>query len=84
MNPLGNVREVNLENLVEHEGVVTRANNDEHSGMCPVRISRIIADTDSLISATNSEKDANRVCKSTNKVKKLHNKPILFLYYLKH
>jgi hypothetical protein len=78
MNPLGNVREINLEDSVEHKGVITS------SGMCPVRISRIMADTDSSISSTNSEKDADRVRKSTNEVKKLHGKPILFPCHLRH
>lgn len=93
MNPIGNVREINSEDSVEHAGVVTKANDDEYSlpstsnlksGMCPVRISSLIADTGSAILGTNSEKDAYRVIKPANDVKKLHGKPILFPCHLRH
>ncbi|KAL5350993.1 hypothetical protein ACLOAV_004566 [Pseudogymnoascus australis] len=93
MHPLANAREFNPGNSTEHTGIVTQANDDGNSPrfttnlktrMCPMAISRIIANTRSSIPGTKSEKDADRVHKTTNEVKKLHGKPILFPCHLRH
>ena len=91
MHPPANVREVSLGISVGHSGIAARANGDENTlcsttnlktGMCPMATSKI--NTCSSIPGTNSEKNADRVHKTTNEVKKLHGKPILFPCHLRH
>jgi hypothetical protein len=93
MNTLGNVREVNSEKSAEHAGVVAKANDNDHSlpstsnlksGMCPVRISKMIKGTASSILDTNNEMDIYKVRKPKDEAKKLHGKPILFPCHLRH
>jgi hypothetical protein len=80
MNTLGNVREVNSEESVEHAG----SSSNLKFGRCPVGISRVITDTASSIPHTNNEKDIYKVRKPKDEAKKLHGKPILFPCHLRH
>jgi hypothetical protein len=93
MNMLGNLREVNSEKLVEHVGVVTKANDNDQSlpstsnlkpGMCPVGVPKMSTDTASSISDTNNEMDINKGHRLKDEAIKLHGKPILFPCHLRH